>query len=226
MPPPRAFATLACLLGVLAASCTSATTPPPVHTAAPLPGDLLSVTSDQTATSIVRYRPADASSATIESPIDPEAVNRSTIAGVATAEGTLFVSANSRETQAYSLPTGSDQVEPLGPALDVRADQEPSVQISEAGAVVATCDDVEVLPLPAADRWRSFGPSCWAALDPTGSRVAVVRRRTRPAAQARGPGDARRSCSTCPTSRRRSAPTRRPRWSARRRGGRRASRSS
>ena len=41
------------------------------------------------------------------------------------------------------------------------------MQISEAGAVVATCDDVEVLPLPAADRWRSFGPSCWAALNPT-----------------------------------------------------------
>src|SRR6187551_3118452 len=138
MSPPRAFARLACLLGVLAASCTSTSAPPPVHTAAPLPGDLLSVTSDQTATSIVRYRPADASSETIESPIDPEAVNRSTIAGVATAEGTLFVSANSQELQAYELPAGADQVEPLGRALDVRADQEPSVQISEAGAVVAT----------------------------------------------------------------------------------------
>ncbi len=173
MPQPRALARLACLL-VLAASCTTTSAPPPVHAAAPLPGDLLSVTSDQTSTSIVRYRPADASSATIESPIDPEAVNRSTIAGVATAEGTLFVSANSRELQAYELTNGADQVEPLGPALDVRAEQEPSVQISEAGAVVATCDDVEVLPLPAADRWRSFGPSCWAALDPTGSRVAVL----------------------------------------------------
>ena len=174
MAPPRALARLACLLGVLAASCTTASTPPPVHAAAPLPGDLLSVTSDQTATSIVRYRPADASSATIESPIDPEAVNRSTIAGVATADGELFVSANSRELQTYSLPAGGDQVQPQGPALEVHSDQDPSVQISEAGAVVATCDDAEVLPLPAADRWRSFGPSCWAALDPTGSRVAVV----------------------------------------------------
>jgi hypothetical protein len=172
MAPARSIARLACLLGVLAASCTTASTPPPVHSAAPLPGDLLSVTSDQTATSIVRYRPADASSATIESPIDPEAVNRSTIAGVSTAEGSLFVSANSRALQAYSLPAGGDQVQPLGRPLEVRAEQEPSVQVSEAGVVVATCDDVEVLPLPAADRWRSLGPSCWAALDPTGSRVA------------------------------------------------------
>jgi hypothetical protein len=174
MAPPRAIARLACLLGVLAASCTTTTAPPPVRAAAPLPGDVLSVTSDQTATSIVRYRPADASSGTIESPIDPEAVNRSTIAGAATADGSVFVSANSRETQAFSLPTGADQVQPLGPALAVQSKQEPSVQISEAGLVVATCDDVEVLPLPAADRWRSLGPSCWAALDPTGSRVAVL----------------------------------------------------
>ena len=59
--PTRFCARLACLLGVLAASCTSTSAPPPVHSAAPLPGDMLSVTSDQTATSIVRYRPADAS---------------------------------------------------------------------------------------------------------------------------------------------------------------------
>jgi hypothetical protein len=93
---------------------------------------------------------------------------------VATADGELFVTANSRELHAYSLPNGGDQAEPVGPALEVKAEQKPSVQVSEAGVVVATCDDVEVLPLPAADRWRSLGPSCWAALDPTGSRVAVV----------------------------------------------------
>jgi hypothetical protein len=173
MAPPRAIARLVCLIGVLAASCTSTTAPPPAHAPPPLPGELLSVTSDQTASSLVRYRPADASSATIESPIDPEAVNRSAIAGVATPDGSLFVSANSRALHAYSLPAGTDQVEELGPSLDVPAKEEPTVQISEAGAVVATCDDAFVLPLPAADTWRSVGASCWAALDPTGSRVAV-----------------------------------------------------
>jgi hypothetical protein len=174
MAPRRATARLACLIGVLVTSCTGAAPPPPSHGPPPLPGELLSVTSDQTASSLVRYRPADASSATIDSPIDPEAVNRSTVAGASAADGSLFVAANARALQAYALPAGAAEVEELGPALDVRAEQEPSVQISEAGAVVATCDDVEVLPLPAADRWRSLGPSCWAALDPTGSRVATV----------------------------------------------------
>ncbi|MDP9326829.1 MAG: hypothetical protein M3P10_01335 [Actinomycetota bacterium] len=174
MAPPRATARLFCLIGVLVTSCTGAAPPPPSHPPPPLPGELLSVTSDQTASSLVRYRPADASSATIDSPIDPEAVNRSTVAGVSTAEGSLFVAVNTRTLQAYALPAGTTQVEELGPALGVRARQEPSVQISEVGAVVATCDEVQVLPLPAADGWRSLGPGCWAALDPSGSRVAVV----------------------------------------------------
>jgi hypothetical protein len=172
MAPPRAIARLACLVAVLAASCTTSTPPAPSATPPPLPGELLSVTSDQTTSSIVRYRPLDASSATIDSPIDPEAVNRSTIASVATPEGTLFVSANTDELQAATLPTGAEAAADLGPSLDVRAEQEPFVQITEAGAVVATCDDVLVLPLPAADRWLSVGRSCWAAIDPTGSRVA------------------------------------------------------
>lgn len=173
MAAPRATARLCCLIGVLVTSCTSAEPPPPSHAPPPLPGELLSVTSDQTASSLVRYRPADASSATIDSPIDPEAVNRSTVAGVSTADGSLFVAVNTRTLQAYALPAGATQVEELGPALGVRAEQEPSVQISEVGATVATCDEVQVLPLPAADRWRSLGPGCWAALDPSGGSVAV-----------------------------------------------------
>ena len=173
MAPPRAILRQACLIGLLVTSCTIAAPPPPAPAPPSLPGELLSVTSDQTATSLVRYRPADASSATIGSPIDPEAVNRSTVAGVSTAEGSLFVAANTRSLQAYALPAGATQVEELGPALAVRAEQGPSVQISEFGATVATCDDVRVLPLPAADRWRSLGPGCWAALDPAGASVAV-----------------------------------------------------
>jgi hypothetical protein len=173
MAPPRATTRLACLIGVLLTCCTGTTAPPPSHTPPPLPGDLLSVTSDQTASSLVRYRPADASSETIASPIDPEAVNRSTLAGVSTADGSLFVAANTRSLQVYALPGGATQVTKLGPALGVRADEEPSIQISESGVVVATCDDSYVLPLPAADAWRATDPSCWAALGPTGSRVAL-----------------------------------------------------
>jgi hypothetical protein len=173
MAQPRATARLACLIGVFVTACTGAAPPPPSHAPPALPGELLSVTSDQTASSLVRYRPADASSATIDSPIDPEAVNRSTVAGVSTADGSLFVVANTRALQAYALPAGATQVEELGPALEVRADQVPSLAISGAGATVATCDDVRVLPLPAADRWRSLGPGCWAALDPSGESVAV-----------------------------------------------------
>ncbi len=173
MAPPRAIARLACLVGMLSASCT-ASAPPPAPPAPPqLPGRLLSVRTDQTASNLVRYRPADASSQTIESPIDPEAVNRSTIAGVDATAGSLFVAANSKDLQAYELPAGADQVQALGPALDVRSEQEPSVQISEAGALAATCDDVRVLPLPAADRWISVGAGCWAALDPEGVNVAI-----------------------------------------------------
>lgn len=121
----------------------------------------------------MRYRPTDETSETIDSPIDPEAVNRATVAGATTAEGSLFVTANSRALQAFALPAGTTQVGELGPPLDVRAGQDPSVQISEVGAVVATCDEVRVLPLPAADRWRSLGPGCWAALEPGGASVAI-----------------------------------------------------
>ena len=173
MGPPGGIVTLACLLAVLAPSCTSTAAPTLPDVAPPLPGQLLSVTSDQTATGLVRYRPADATSETFASPIDLEAVNRATIAGVSTAEGSLFVAANSRSLQAYALPTDAAEVQELGPALDVRAEQLPSVQITEAGAVVATCDAVRVLPLPVADRWRSFGGGCWAALDPSGGSVAI-----------------------------------------------------
>jgi hypothetical protein len=173
MVTPRAFTLFACLVGVLSVSCTTATPPAPSHAPAALPGTMLAVTSDQTASSIVRYGPADATSANLDSPIDPEAVNRSTIAGVATSTGSLFVVANSRALQAFELPAGAAAAEPLGPSLRVRSDQEPTVQISEAGAVVATCREISVLPLPAADRWRSVGPGCWGALDPSGSRVAV-----------------------------------------------------
>ena len=173
MGPPGRIVTLACLLAVLAPSCTSTAPPPPPDVAPPLPGQLLSVTSDQTSTGLVRYRPADATSETLESPIDLEAVNRATIAGVSTAQGSLFVAANSRSLQGYALPAGAAEVQELGPALDVRAEQDPSVQITEAGAVVATCDVVRVLPLPVADRWRSVGSSCWAALDPGGGSVAI-----------------------------------------------------
>ena len=134
----------------------------------------MSVTTDQSATSLVRYRPTDASSETIDSPIDPEAVNRSKVTGVTTADGALVIAANTGSLQVYSVPAAGAQVEPLGPPLDVRAEEEPSVQISEAGAVVATCRDAFVLPLPDADRWIRVASSCWAALDPTGSRVAVV----------------------------------------------------
>lgn len=172
MAPPRAIARLACLVGMLATSCTAGAPPPAPRPPTQLIGQLLSVTTDQTASSLVRYRPADASSQTIDSPIDPEAVNRSTIAGIAAADGALFVAANSKALQAYSLPTGADEVQEIGPSLDVRSVQEPSVQISEAGAVVADCHGVFVLPLPAADEWRWLGRSCWAALDPAGSTVA------------------------------------------------------
>jgi hypothetical protein len=174
MAPPRATARLFCLIGVLVTSCTTAAPPAPSHAPSPLPGELLSVTSDQTASSLVRYRPADASSATIDSPIDPEAVNRSTVAGASTADGSLFVAVNTRTLQAYALPAGATQVEELGPALGVRAEQEPSVQISEVGVLVATCDDVWFLPLPAGDGWSSLGPGCWAALDPGGTSVAIA----------------------------------------------------
>lgn len=175
MAPPRAIASLACLAGVLVmTACTSSPPPTPSPTPPPPPGSFLSVTTDQAATSLVRYRPADASTATIESPIDPEAVNRATVAGATTADGSLFVTANGRSLQAFALPAGETQVQELGPALDVRAEQDPSVQISGAGAVVATCREVQVLPLPAADRWRSLGPGCWAALEPGGGSVAIV----------------------------------------------------
>jgi hypothetical protein len=173
MAPPRAIARLVCLVGMLAASCTATAPPPAPRPPAQLLGQLLSVTTDQTASSLVRYRPADASSQTIDSPIDPEAVNRSTIAGIAAADGALFVAANSKALQAYSLPVGADEVQEIGPSLDVRSEQDPSVQISPAGALVATCKDVRVLPLPAADRWISAGAGCWAALDPEGVDVAV-----------------------------------------------------
>jgi hypothetical protein len=173
MATPRAIARLAALACILVASCTSTAPPPTRHARPPLAGELLSAKADQTASNLVRYRPADASSQTLESPIDPEAVNRSTIAGVAAADGSLFVSANSKALQAYTLPAGADAAEPLGPSLDVRSKQEPSVQISSSGALVASCDDVHVLPLPAADRWISVGAGCWAALDPDGANVAI-----------------------------------------------------
>jgi hypothetical protein len=173
MAAPRATARLACLIGVLLTCCTGTTAPPPSPTPPPLPGDLLSITSDQSASSLVRYRPADASSETIASPIDPEAVNRSTLAGVSTADGSLFVAANTRSLQVYSLPGGDTQVAELGPALGVRADQDPSIQVSEHGVVVATCDDVWFLPLPTDDRWSGLGPGCWAALSPDGTSVAT-----------------------------------------------------
>jgi hypothetical protein len=173
MVPPRAIALLACLASVLGTSCTTAEPPSPPEAPPPPAGQLLSVTSDQTATSLVRFRPTDETSETIESPIDPEAVNRATVAGAAAADGSLFVTANSRSLRAFALPAGAAQVEELGPPLDVRADQDPSVQISEVGAVVATCREVRVLPLPAADRWRSLGTGCWAALEPGGGSVAI-----------------------------------------------------
>jgi hypothetical protein len=173
MAPPRATARVACLIGVLLTGCTGTTAPLPSPTALPLPGELLSITSDQSASSLVRYRPADASSETIDSPIDPEAVNRSTLAGVSTADGSLFVAANTRSLQVYALPGGASQVTELGPALGVRAGQEPSIQISEQGVLVTTCDDVWFLPLPTGDRWSSLGPGCWAALSPDGTSAAI-----------------------------------------------------
>jgi hypothetical protein len=172
MAPPRAIARLIGLV-VLMTSCTADAPPPQRPGPPPLGGRLLSLTSDQAASSLIRYRPADASSVTVDVPIDPEAVNRATIAGVTTSDASLFVAANSRALQAYSLPVGSGGIERVGPPLDVRADQLPSVQITEAGALVATCDDVRVLPLPAADAWRSVGPGCWAGLDPDGTGVAL-----------------------------------------------------
>lgn len=175
MAPPRAIASLACLAGVLVmTACTSSAPPPPPPAPPPLPGLLLSVSSDQTASSLIRYRPADASTETIESPIDPEAVNRGTIASVTTAEGSLFVAANSRALQAFAIPAGASEVEELGPPLNVRADDEPVLEVSEAGVVVTTCDDARVLPLPEADRWIDIPPTCWAALDPAGPRVAFA----------------------------------------------------
>jgi hypothetical protein len=173
MTPPRAIARLAGVACVLLVSCTSSAPTTTRHAPPPLPGELLSVTTDQTASNLIRYRPADASSQTLDSPIDPEAVNRSTIAGVAAADGSLFVTANSKALQAYALPAGADTAQPLGPSLDVRSKQDPAVQISPSGALVATCDDVQVLPLPAADRWISAGAGCWAALDPEGANVAI-----------------------------------------------------
>jgi hypothetical protein len=175
MAPPRAIASLACVAGVLfITACTSSAPPTPSPTSPPPAGTFLSVTTDQSATSLVRYRPADASSETIDSPINPEAVNRSKVTGVTTADGALVIAANTDSLQVYAVPAAGAQVESLGPPLDVRAEDEPSVQISEAGAVVATCRDAFVLPLPDADGWIRVASSCWGALDPTGSRVAVV----------------------------------------------------
>src|SRR3954454_9214356 len=123
MTPERAIARLACVACALVVSCTASAPPPTRHAPPPVPGELLSVTTDQTASNLIRYRPADASSQTLESPIDPEAVNRSTIAGVAGADGSMFVAANSKDLQAYTLPAGADAAEPLGPSLDVRSKQ-------------------------------------------------------------------------------------------------------
>jgi hypothetical protein len=154
-------------------SCTGDTAPLPSPTPRPISGALVSVTTTQTETSLVRYRAADAAADSLPAPIDPEAVNRSTVVGTATVDGTLFVSANARELQVFSLPSGSGEVTPVGPPLDVAGEEEPAIGVTEAGAVVATCDRVEVLPLPSADRWISLGRGCWAALAPGGDRIAI-----------------------------------------------------
>jgi hypothetical protein len=156
-------------VGLVTVSCTAG--PPPSASPRPpaLPGELLTVTATQDAPSLVRFRLSDGSAQILPAPIDPEAVNRATVAGAP--DGSLFVTANSRGLEVYQLPAGASDAMALGPKLPVDAADEPLLAIGDRAALVADCDGVWVLPLPRADRWIPTGEGCWAAVAPDGASV-------------------------------------------------------
>jgi hypothetical protein len=166
----------ACLLAVAAAcvSCTGAPSQPARPSPpAPVPGELLGVTGTQASTSLVRYRLPDGPAETFAAPIDPEALNRSALAGVSTPDGSLFVTAVRRAAQVYELAAGASDPSPLGPPLAVRTD-EPMLSVGERAVVVADCASVRILALPDARRWVTVGQGCWGAVSPDGRSVVVA----------------------------------------------------
>jgi hypothetical protein len=158
------------VVGLFVVSCT-ADRPAPEPPSAPLQGSLLSVTVGRQGTSMVRYRLADGTAATVRAPIDPEAVNRQTVVGAATDEGELVLSAGGAGTQLLRANVGGAFAGPVGPILPVVARVDPLLAIGTQGALVTDCRTVWMLPLPGARRWIGSGDGCWAALASDGSAV-------------------------------------------------------
>lgn len=167
-----------CWFAIAAAclSCTPDPPPPASHSPPPLSGDLVGVTGTQASTSLVRYRLAEGTADTFAAPIDPEALNRSTVIGAGVADGSMFLSVDHRRAQVYQLKAGTLDPVAVGPVLRV-AVPEPMLWIGERAAIVADCDAVRLLVLRDARRWRTVGRGCWGAVSPDGSVVVAPDRR-------------------------------------------------
>lgn len=181
-------------VSLVTAVCLSCTTEPPAPTQpSPEPpvGELLTVTGTQYGSSLIRYRFSDGSAETFPAPIDPEAVNRATVTGATTPDGSLFLAVNGDVAQVYRLVAGSQDPVALGPPLPVHQ-KEPMLAIDDAAAVVADCDAVHVLAMPDARRWTTVGPGCWAAASPDGGAFVTSpdgRTVLQRSATSRGPDD-------------------------------------
>ncbi len=160
-----------CLTALLAVSCTGTPAPAPTPTASSLTGELLTVTSTQASVSLIRYGLSDGSASTQPAPIDPEAVNRSSVVGTSIPDAALFLTAAAGTAQAYRLDAGASEAIPLGPPLPVAEGSEPLLSIEDRAAIVADRGDVWILPLPGAEAWLLAGEGSWAAADPEGLSV-------------------------------------------------------
>jgi hypothetical protein len=162
-------------VSLVTALCLSCTQEPPAPTQpSPEPpvGELLTLTGTQDGSSLVRYRFSDGSAETFPAPIDPEAVNRATITGATTPDGSFFLAVNGGVAQVYRLAAGSQDPVALGPPLPVHQ-KEPMLAIGDTAAVVADCKAVHVLAMPDARRWTTVGRGCWAAVSLDGGALVT-----------------------------------------------------
>jgi hypothetical protein len=154
----------------LAGSCTSGPEAAPRRSApspVPLAGTLLAVGGGTP--SIVRYAFPGGTVARVPSPIDAEAANRGSFAGVATGDGdATLVATVGGDARAWTLAPGAEALAPAAGPLPLGHAEEPTLALEGATAAVATCAGVWSASIGTGGPWRRVGSGCWTAVGPNG----------------------------------------------------------